>query len=199
MKHTIFWTPQERHSKIETMCIKSSFNYLQISEHISYINVYCICMQYYVYIFMCHMYNAGMAALAYIRTYQKEKTNHWSIVQWSWNKLCCCCCDDNMMKTARKPGKKRKENPVGCTKFFRSLCNHTYRSVAQLICCCSRLVYSLGSKSWCALTVLHIPPNKTQRGSIISSDRDKRGSHSLRWNVTNKAKHVTAQFPGPVG
>ena len=24
-------------------------------------------------------------------------------------------CDDNMIKMARKPGKKQKENPVGCT------------------------------------------------------------------------------------
>ena len=25
------------------------------------------------------------------------------------------CCDDNKVKMARKPGKKQKENPVGCT------------------------------------------------------------------------------------
>ena len=25
------------------------------------------------------------------------------------------CCDDNKIKMARKPGKKQKQNPVGCT------------------------------------------------------------------------------------
>ena len=29
--------------------------------------------------------------------------------------LYCCCCDDNKIKMARKPGKKQKENPIGCT------------------------------------------------------------------------------------
>ena len=32
-----------------------------------------------------------------------------------------CCCDDNKIKMARKPGKKRKGNPVGCTREVREL------------------------------------------------------------------------------
>ena len=30
------------------------------------------------------------------------------------DQICFSCCDDNKVKMARKPGKKRKENPVGC-------------------------------------------------------------------------------------
>ena len=30
--------------------------------------------------------------------------------------LCFCCCDYNKIKMPRKPGKKKKENPVGCTR-----------------------------------------------------------------------------------
>ena len=31
------------------------------------------------------------------------------------NCTACCCCEDNKVKMARKPGKKQKENPAGCT------------------------------------------------------------------------------------
>ena len=34
---------------------------------------------------------------------------------WVYFLLLCCCCDHNKIKMARKPGKKQKENPVGCT------------------------------------------------------------------------------------
>ena len=30
------------------------------------------------------------------------------------NPVGCCCCVDNKRKMARKPGKKQKENQVGC-------------------------------------------------------------------------------------
>ena len=35
----------------------------------------------------------------------------------------CCCCNDSKIKMARKPGKKQKENSIGCTGEVKRLNN----------------------------------------------------------------------------